>query len=88
MVDIADDVAWTSDELRVVALDLGRPGATPYVLEASAAAIWHEIAAAGPLQAEELLSRLAEAFDVETAQIRGDVESLLAELRTRRLLSD
>jgi len=86
VVDIAEDVAWTSNERRVVAMDLGSPGATPYVLEASAAAVWHEIAAAGPLPADELLSRLAEGFAVETAQIRGDVESLLTELRARRLL--
>jgi len=85
-VNIADDVAWTSNELRVVAMDLSSPGATPYVLEDSAALIWREIAATGRIRVDELTRRLSEQFDIEAARIQTDVETLLADLVARRLL--
>src|SRR5690606_29273534 len=83
-VNIADDVAWTSNELRVVAMDLSSPGATPYVLEDSAALIWREIAATGRIRVDELTRRLSEQFDIEAARIQTDVETLLADLVARR----
>lgn len=86
-MNIADDVAWTSNELRVVAMDLGSLGATPYVLEDSAALIWQEIAATGPIRVDELLHRLSAQFDIEAARIQADVETLLTDLVARRLLS-
>lgn len=85
---ISRDVAWTSEDQRVVAMDLATPGATPYVLEASAAVIWEEIAAGDPITTDELLQRLAETFEVDAADIRGDVEAMLQDLRARRLLTD
>lgn len=83
---IGDSVAWTSTDLRVVAMDLTRPDASPYVLEATAAAVWQEIAAEGPLSADALVHNLAQAFDVEHAEIRPDLEALLADLESRDLL--
>ncbi|OJU40415.1 MAG: hypothetical protein BGN97_11270 [Microbacterium sp. 69-10] len=84
---IGDDVAWTADESRVVALDLTQPGASPLVLESTSAVVWEEIAIRGPIEVDELLELLAQAFDVRADDIRRDVDSLLAELRSRRLLA-
>lgn len=86
-MNIAGDVAWTSNELRVVAMDLSSPGATPYVLEDSAALIWQEIAATGPIRVDELLQRLSAQFDIEAGRIQADVETLLTDLVARRLLT-
>lgn len=86
-VRIADDVAWTSGDSRVVAMDLATPGGAPFVLEATAAVIWEEIAADGPIPGGELIGRLSEAFDVAEDDIRPDVEALISDLVTRRLLA-
>lgn len=84
---IGDDVAWTADETRVVALDLAQPGASPLVLESTSAVIWEEIAIRGPIEVDELVGLLAHTFDVRADDIRSDVGSLLTELRSRRLLA-
>ncbi|MFD5213445.1 PqqD family protein [Microbacterium sp. NPDC058345] len=86
-VRIADDVAWTSGGSRVVAMDLATPGAAPFVLETSAAVIWEEIAADGPIRTRELLDRLSAAFEIDEDEIRADVEALLSDLVTRGLLA-
>lgn len=86
-VRIADAVAWTSGESRVVAMDMATPGSAPLILEASAAVIWEEIAADGPIPTGELLDRLAATFDVASDDIRGDVEQLIADLVARNLLA-
>ncbi len=83
---IGDDVAWTADASRVVALDLAQPGASPLVLESTSAVIWEEIAIRGPIEVDALLGLLAQTFDVQADEIRSDVDRLLAELRSRRLL--
>lgn len=84
---IGDDVAWTAEEMRVVAFDLTRPGANPFVLESSAAAVWEEIAEGGPLLGEVLLQRIAESFDIDESEISDDVEALLDALVSRDLLA-
>jgi len=86
-VSIADDVAWTSSGSRIVAMDLADPGAAPYVLEASAAVIWSEIADEGPIAAADLLERLSDVFGMGVDDIGGDVEALVAELIDRQLLA-
>ncbi len=68
-------------------MDMTTPGAAPLILEASAAVIWEEIAAAGPIPTDELLDRLAALFDVAEDDIRGDVEKLIADLVARNLLA-
>ena len=83
---VGEDVAWTSGAARVVALDLVDPTATPYALEGSAAAVWTEIAEEPGIATGELLRRLSEAFDIDQAEIRGDVERVLDELVGRNLL--
>lgn len=84
---IAGDVAWTSTDSRVIAMDLAAPGATPCVLEASAAVIWSQIAEDGPLAGDELLRRLSGVFGVAVDEIRDGVGSLVDELIDLRLLS-
>ena len=69
-MSIAGDVAWTSTDSRVIAMDLTDPGAVPLVLEASAAVIWSEIAEDGPLAGHELLNRLSAVFGKDADEIR------------------
>lgn len=83
---IGDDVAWTAEDSRVVALHLAGPGATPFVLETTAAFVWDEIAEEGPLTAADLVDNVAAAFGVEAEQIRPDVHQLLDELVRRELV--
>lgn len=83
---IRDNVAWTATELRVVAMDLNRPGASPYVLETTAAAVWEEIATEGALSVDTLLHNLTQAFGAEQTDIRPDLETLLADLVARDLI--
>lgn len=85
-VRIGDGVAWTSNERRVVAMDLTRAEAAPYALEASAAAVWEEIAVTGPVAVDALLHGLAQAFEVEELTIQDDIQKLLAELVSQNLL--
>ena len=83
---IGDGVAWTVSPTRVVAMDLSRPGARPFVLEASAAVVWEEIADEGSIRPDDLVLRIAKTFDVEAESIRDSVASLLAELESRSLV--
>ncbi len=86
-MSIADDVAWTSTDSRVIAMDLAEPGATPLVLEASAAVIWSEIADDGPIEADVLLQRLSAVFGKDVDEIRDGVGSLVQQLIERQLLA-
>lgn len=86
IVRIADDVAWTSSDIRIVALDLARPGSSPVVLEATAALVWDEIAAGDGLTSGALLARLAESFETDAEVIRPDLEQLIDDLADRNLL--
>lgn len=85
-VRIGDGIAWTASPTRVVAMDLTRPGARPLVLEASAAVVWEELAEEGPIRPDDLVLRVARAFDVEAESIRDSVASLLADLESRSLV--
>jgi hypothetical protein len=85
-VRIGDDVAWTVGVSRVVAMDLARPGATPFVLEGSAAVVWEEIAVTGPVAGDVLLQTIATAFGTDSTEIEDDIAELLADLVSRDLL--
>lgn len=84
---IGDAVAWTSSDVRIVAMDLTRPDAAPYVLEQSAAAVWEEIAVSGPIGVDALAHDLAQVFGAEPGEIRPDLETLLTDLVSRNLLA-
>lgn len=86
-MSIAGDVAWTSTDSRVIAMDLAEPGAAPLVLEASAAVIWSEIAQDGPIAGHELLKRLSDVFGKDVEEIRDGVASLIQQLIDRQLLT-
>lgn len=83
---IGPDVAWTSDTARVVALDLVDPSARPFALEDTASVVWTQIAEAGEITVDDLLSTLYEAFEGDPAVIRADVERLIDDLAARSLL--
>lgn len=83
---VSDDVAWVSGAQRVVVMDLARPRAGPYVLEASAAVVWHEIADNGPVTGEALLRSVATVFEIDDAQISEDIEALVTDLVSRDVL--
>ncbi|MFJ4166477.1 PqqD family protein [Microbacterium sp. NPDC089698] len=78
---IADAVAWTSNSDGIVALDLASETAHPTALLGTAAFVWEELDANGPIDAEQLLTNLATAYEVDVEQIRADVIDLLAHLR-------
>ncbi|KJL34467.1 PqqD family protein [Microbacterium azadirachtae] len=78
---IADAVAWTSNSDGIVALDLESETAHPTALLGTAAFIWDELDANGPIDTEHLLRNIAMAFEVGVDEIRADVIDLLATLR-------
>ncbi|MEV4687244.1 PqqD family peptide modification chaperone [Microbacterium sp. LWH3-1.2] len=82
---IHDDVAWTGESPRVVVLALANPAASPLALEGSAALIWTALAA-GPGCSDTIVSRVAEAAEVDGDAIRPDVESFLGTLRDQDLV--
>ena len=84
-VRIGDGVAWTVGPTRVITMDLSHPGARPFVLETTAAVVWEELAEA-PIRPDDLVLRVATAFDVEAESIRGSIATLLGELESRSLV--
>ena len=87
VVRIGDNVAWTSVEGRIVAMALARQDAVPFVLEESAAAIWDEVAAAGPILVGRLVENVADVFEIDHGDIRADLETLLGDLVAQGLLA-
>ena len=83
---IRDDVAWTGEGARIVALNLTELTATPFALEGSAAVVWQTIFEAGGITLEQLLADLYAAFDADEDRIRDDVERLVDDLIARGLL--
>ena len=84
---IADAVAWTANSDGIVALDLESETAHPTALLGTAAFVWDELDANGPIDAEQLLTNIATAFEVEVDEIRADVFGLLANLRDGGLVT-
>ena len=84
---IADAVAWTANSEGIVALDLESETAHPTALLGTAAFVWDELDANGPIDAEQLLTNIATAFEVEVDEIRADVFGLLANLRDGGLVT-
>ncbi|MDN4641966.1 PqqD family protein [Agreia sp. PsM10] len=81
----APDVAWTSDESRVVVLDLGREDAVPLALEGSGSAIW--LALDGVMDTAAIIDSLSTKFDVPRSEIDFVVVTFLRDLRRRGLIS-
>nr|WP_232528439.1 PqqD family protein [Microbacterium sp. MAH-37] len=79
-------VAWTDGDDRTVVLGLADPQAQPLALERSAHAVWQVLSSKGAVTQGELLREVAEAFDVEPAEIEGDVVDLLEGLRVKRVV--
>lgn len=84
---IADAVAWTANADGIVALDLESETSHPTALLGTAAFIWDELDANGPIDAEQLLANIAMAFEVDVDEIRADVIDLLASLREGGLVT-
>lgn len=82
---IGDAVAWTLTGNEVVALDLQSVTADPLTLVGTAAVVWEELAASGPLRADALIRNVAEAYGVETAVVQDDVLTLLQRLQAQNL---
>lgn len=72
---------------RAVVLPLADSTATPLALEGSAYVVWGVLAERGPLAMDELVALLSAEFDVDPALLRGDVASLLTDLRSRGVLA-
>lgn len=63
---------------RTVVLGLDRIDASPVVLEGTALAVWREID--GESDTDEIVARLAEAFDLDSGRIFADVKDFLDRL--------
>lgn len=87
VLSVGDDVAWTGEGQRIVALNLVDPGASPFALEGTAAVVWAAVADAGEITLDALLSRLYDEFDADESTIRNDVERLVGDLTARGLLA-
>lgn len=88
-VRIRGDVAWTADDSRVTAMNVSDPASGPVVLEASAAAVWEEIAVEGPIPVVALVeTMLANYPDVTPDDVGLGVSALLDELASRALITE
>ncbi|WP_165372410.1 PqqD family protein [Nocardioides iriomotensis] len=81
---IGADVAWVGDTSRVALVDLKRPD-EPAVLTGSSAAIWHTIGHAS--WGEDVITSVAELFDVPADTVADDVRSFLEDLEARGLIT-
>jgi hypothetical protein len=81
-----EDLAVVDDgEDRVAMADLRRLGDPPIVLEGSSAAIWRLLVDGRTL--DDLVSDLAELFQVDHAAVRSQVADFVEELATRGLVA-
>ncbi|KJL26320.1 PqqD family protein [Microbacterium azadirachtae] len=84
---IADAVAWTTSGNEVVALELESPTSHPMTLQGTAAYVWEEIDANGPLSSAELITNVAAAYEVSEDAIRDDILALLDGLLAQHLIA-
>ncbi len=84
---IADAVAWTTSDDDIVALDLRSPSARPLTFGRSAAYVWEELALRGPITADALVQKIAEAYGVGEEVVRDDLVDLLGTLRDNNLIT-
>jgi hypothetical protein len=77
-------LAQVPSEGRVAMIDLDRPADPPMVLEGTAAAIWAAID--GERTLAEVVAAVAEAYGLPAEQVRGDVETFVADLAERGLV--
>jgi hypothetical protein len=81
---ICADAAYVDDGLRVVAISLTDLAACrPHVLEETAASIWRAV---GLGQEGAIIGAVADAYDVEVADIAEDVRSFLHQLKAKGLV--
>lgn len=83
---IRDDVAWTGEGDRFVALSLSDEKCLPRALEGSAALVWQALADGGG-PADQVVSRVAEAAGADEEIVAGDVAAFLATLEAQGLIS-
>ena len=83
---IADKVAWTESEDRVVVLAMGEQALQPIALQGSALVVWGLLVRHAPIGEDDLVFMTAAEFDVSPDHIRTDVRTLLSELRSRLAL--
>lgn len=84
---LREDIAWTGEPGRYVALqlsDLSDP--TPVALEGSAAMIWEVLSESRGMTAVALTEEVARRAGVERAVVSDDVNAFLSSLRSSRLV--
>ncbi|WP_426323627.1 PqqD family protein [Microbacterium sp. E-13] len=83
---IREDVSWTSQTGRIVALELSNAGASPVILDGSAAAIWQILndlgSAAEPTISQEVIAR----FHANRKDVERPLADFLARLEAARLI--
>ncbi|MCC2034042.1 PqqD family peptide modification chaperone [Microbacterium allomyrinae] len=84
---IRDDVAWTDDSERVVALSLARwRDCRPVAIEGTGAVVWRAIAGRPGIELEVLAREMAAAHDHDIGEVRSDLSNLLQTLRREVLV--
>lgn len=84
---IRDDVAWTDDGERVVALSLARwRDCRPVAIEGTGAVVWRAIAGWPGIELEVLAREMAAAHDHDIGEVRSDLSNLLQTLRREVLV--
>ncbi|MDE0545355.1 PqqD family protein [Microbacterium sp. C7(2022)] len=83
---IRDDVAWTGEGDRYVALALSDQTCTPRALEGSAALVWQALADGGGT-AEQISERVAASAGVDESVVREDVGMFLSSLEEADLVA-
>lgn len=68
-------------------LPLTAADSLPMALVGSAGVIWALLVEHAPVSERDLVAMVAEEFELDARQVQSDVTSLLAELRSRLLVS-
>ncbi len=84
---IRQDVSWTSHAGRVVALQLSSSGASPLILDGSAAAIWKIISDLGSATEPMIAHAVIEQFDVSRTDVGPPLTDFLERLEEARLIA-
>lgn len=79
------DVAWNFLDDRIIAFNLGQERMF-HTLNSTAAFIFDQMQA--PRSREELIQALIGAFDINSEQATTDITAALAEMKSKRLISE
>lgn len=83
---IGEGVSWTNQAGRIVALELSSAGASPLLLDGSAAAIWEIISDLGPATELTIANEVLVRFSVSREEVERSLADFLERLEAARLI--